>query len=252
MAEVVLLGCRRGELPRTHPPQRPNTPPRKRNPRRRPALGPRAAAGPDPALRSSTLSGAALRRHPRHTPPVEVRHFPSICNTSAPTHLGALNMRKSPTVYCDDEKDNYLVQGWKAPGVGWQAESEVYLEMRDAARGTSRYLEHEASPWLALIRRWSSRARGLSSRNPGRLQQVRERRHSGAPAFGLPQVRTRVGVPEEHVRGRGVLHPRRHRQAQPLGVDVLPPERTVEFALFRDVALAQAEPFTEWWAKYGA
>lgn len=37
----------------------------------------------------------------------------------------------------------------------------------------------------------------------------------------------------------------------PLGVDVLPPERTVEFALFRDVALAQAEPFTEWWAKYG-
>jgi hypothetical protein len=37
-----------------------------------------------------------------------------------------------------------------------------------------------------------------------------------------------------------------------LGAEVLPPERAAEFAQFRDVALAQAEPFTEWWAKYGA
>jgi hypothetical protein len=37
-----------------------------------------------------------------------------------------------------------------------------------------------------------------------------------------------------------------------LGAEVLPPERTVEFARFRDAALAPAEPFTEWWAKYGA
>ncbi|WP_405949013.1 hypothetical protein OG588_23360 [Streptomyces prunicolor] len=37
-----------------------------------------------------------------------------------------------------------------------------------------------------------------------------------------------------------------------LGAEVLSPERTAEFARFRDVALAQAEPFTEWWAKYRA
>ncbi|MEV5527706.1 DUF6879 family protein [Streptomyces prunicolor] len=37
-----------------------------------------------------------------------------------------------------------------------------------------------------------------------------------------------------------------------LGAEVLPPERTAEFTRFRDVALAQSEPFTKWWAKYGA
>ena len=37
-----------------------------------------------------------------------------------------------------------------------------------------------------------------------------------------------------------------------LGAEVLPPERTAEFTRFRDLALAQAEPFTEWWAKYRA
>ncbi|KRV48743.1 hypothetical protein AQ490_22985 [Wenjunlia vitaminophila] len=37
-----------------------------------------------------------------------------------------------------------------------------------------------------------------------------------------------------------------------LGSEVLGPERTAEFARFRTTALAHAEPFTEWWAKYGA
>lgn len=37
-----------------------------------------------------------------------------------------------------------------------------------------------------------------------------------------------------------------------LGSEVLPPERTAEFARHRDAALAHAEPFTEWWAAYGA
>ncbi|AXG78190.1 DUF6879 family protein [Streptomyces paludis] len=36
-----------------------------------------------------------------------------------------------------------------------------------------------------------------------------------------------------------------------LGPEILPPERAAEFTRFRDSALAQAEPFTEWWAKYG-
>jgi hypothetical protein len=44
-------------------------------------------------------------------------------------------MRKPPTVCCDDEKDNYLVQGWKVPGAGWLAELEV------KGGGASRYLE---------------------------------------------------------------------------------------------------------------
>ncbi|MFH8594775.1 DUF6879 family protein [Streptomyces rimosus] len=37
-----------------------------------------------------------------------------------------------------------------------------------------------------------------------------------------------------------------------LGSQVLPPTRTVEFTRYRAAALAQAEPFTEWWAEYGA
>ncbi|GHE61611.1 hypothetical protein GCM10018785_33250 [Streptomyces longispororuber] len=37
-----------------------------------------------------------------------------------------------------------------------------------------------------------------------------------------------------------------------LGSEVLGPERAAEFAQHRDAALARAEPFTEWWAKYGA
>ncbi|MFJ8139275.1 DUF6879 family protein [Streptomyces sp. NPDC096013] len=37
-----------------------------------------------------------------------------------------------------------------------------------------------------------------------------------------------------------------------LGAEVLSPERTVEFTGFRDLALAQAVPFTEWWAEYRA
>ncbi|MEV6591541.1 DUF6879 family protein [Streptomyces acidicola] len=37
-----------------------------------------------------------------------------------------------------------------------------------------------------------------------------------------------------------------------LGSEVLPSERTAEFAQYRNVALAHAKPFTEWWAKYGA
>lgn len=37
-----------------------------------------------------------------------------------------------------------------------------------------------------------------------------------------------------------------------LGSSVLPPERTAEFVEHRDAALAHAEPFTEWWATYGA
>ncbi|MER5973070.1 DUF6879 family protein [Streptomyces sp. NPDC002055] len=36
-----------------------------------------------------------------------------------------------------------------------------------------------------------------------------------------------------------------------LGSEVLPPERTAEFKRYRDAALAHAEPFTEWWHKYG-
>ncbi|OII70637.1 MULTISPECIES: DUF6879 family protein [unclassified Streptomyces] len=36
-----------------------------------------------------------------------------------------------------------------------------------------------------------------------------------------------------------------------LGSEVLPPERAAEFAGHRDEALADAEPFTQWWAKHG-
>lgn len=36
-----------------------------------------------------------------------------------------------------------------------------------------------------------------------------------------------------------------------LGSEVLGPEQAAEFMRYRDTALAQAEPFTEWWAKYG-
>ncbi|MFD8584167.1 MULTISPECIES: DUF6879 family protein [Streptomyces] len=36
-----------------------------------------------------------------------------------------------------------------------------------------------------------------------------------------------------------------------LGSEVLPSERTTEFMRYRDAALAHAEPFPEWWAKYG-
>ncbi len=35
-----------------------------------------------------------------------------------------------------------------------------------------------------------------------------------------------------------------------LGSEVLPPERAAEFTQYRDAALAQAEPFNKWWAKY--
>ncbi|HEY8985395.1 MAG TPA: hypothetical protein VIU15_38225 [Streptomyces sp.] len=37
-----------------------------------------------------------------------------------------------------------------------------------------------------------------------------------------------------------------------LGSDALPPGRAAEFTAYRDKALAHAEPFSEWWAKYGA
>ncbi|GGS83318.1 MULTISPECIES: DUF6879 family protein [Streptomyces] len=37
-----------------------------------------------------------------------------------------------------------------------------------------------------------------------------------------------------------------------LGSQVLEPDRAAEFVRYRDTALAHAEPFTEWWAKYGA
>ncbi|GHH79862.1 hypothetical protein GCM10018793_33510 [Streptomyces sulfonofaciens] len=37
-----------------------------------------------------------------------------------------------------------------------------------------------------------------------------------------------------------------------LGSKALEPERVAEFTRYRDTALAHAEPFTEWWAKYGA
>ncbi|MDT9701459.1 DUF6879 family protein [Streptomyces sp. P17] len=36
------------------------------------------------------------------------------------------------------------------------------------------------------------------------------------------------------------------------GSEVLSSERTAEFAGHRDAALTHAEPFTEWWAEYGA
>ncbi|WP_030024457.1 DUF6879 family protein [Streptomyces monomycini] len=36
-----------------------------------------------------------------------------------------------------------------------------------------------------------------------------------------------------------------------LGADVLPPARAEEFRAYRDTAMAHAEPFSEWWAKYG-
>ncbi|MFE3941403.1 DUF6879 family protein [Streptomyces sp. NPDC059118] len=36
-----------------------------------------------------------------------------------------------------------------------------------------------------------------------------------------------------------------------LGSEVLPPERAPEFVGHRDLVLAHAEPFTEWWAKHG-
>ncbi|MFF5101360.1 DUF6879 family protein [Streptomyces sp. NPDC000134] len=37
-----------------------------------------------------------------------------------------------------------------------------------------------------------------------------------------------------------------------LGSEVLKSERVAEFTTYRDTALVHAEPFTEWWAKYGA
>ncbi|MFI1017629.1 DUF6879 family protein [Streptomyces sp. NPDC020965] len=36
-----------------------------------------------------------------------------------------------------------------------------------------------------------------------------------------------------------------------LGADVLPLDDSAEFVRYRDAALAHAEPFTDWWAKYG-
>ncbi|MCB5166866.1 hypothetical protein LG634_18705 [Streptomyces bambusae] len=36
-----------------------------------------------------------------------------------------------------------------------------------------------------------------------------------------------------------------------LGVDVLPEERAGEFRAYRDTAMRYAEPFSDWWAKYG-
>ncbi|MGP2436961.1 DUF6879 family protein [Streptomyces sp. JW3] len=36
-----------------------------------------------------------------------------------------------------------------------------------------------------------------------------------------------------------------------VGSALLEPERVVEFTGYRDTALAEAEPFVEWWAKYG-
>ncbi|MEV8395146.1 MULTISPECIES: DUF6879 family protein [unclassified Streptomyces] len=36
-----------------------------------------------------------------------------------------------------------------------------------------------------------------------------------------------------------------------LGSEVLEPERTRDFVVYRDIALAEAEPFTDWWATYG-
>ncbi|MGW4224598.1 DUF6879 family protein [Streptomyces bauhiniae] len=38
---------------------------------------------------------------------------------------------------------------------------------------------------------------------------------------------------------------------QYIGSEVLRPERTAEFTRYRDMALAHAEPFAAWWAKYG-
>ncbi|WP_369033482.1 DUF6879 family protein [Streptomyces adonidis] len=37
-----------------------------------------------------------------------------------------------------------------------------------------------------------------------------------------------------------------------MGSEILSPERTAEFIRHRQTALAQAEPFADWWAKYGA
>ncbi|MFI9718377.1 DUF6879 family protein [Streptomyces sp. NPDC052396] len=36
-----------------------------------------------------------------------------------------------------------------------------------------------------------------------------------------------------------------------LGADVLPSDGTAEFARYRDIAIAHAEPFPDWWAKHG-
>ncbi|MFJ8308307.1 MULTISPECIES: DUF6879 family protein [unclassified Streptomyces] len=36
-----------------------------------------------------------------------------------------------------------------------------------------------------------------------------------------------------------------------LGADVLPPDRAATYRAYRETALAHAEPFTDWWAKYG-
>ncbi|MER6214813.1 DUF6879 family protein [Streptomyces sp. NPDC001674] len=36
-----------------------------------------------------------------------------------------------------------------------------------------------------------------------------------------------------------------------LGADVLPSDRAEEFRAYRDTAMAHAQPFSEWWAKYG-
>lgn len=36
-----------------------------------------------------------------------------------------------------------------------------------------------------------------------------------------------------------------------LGSEVLPVERAAEFVSYRDTALSHAQPFTEWWDKYG-
>ncbi|MFF4389428.1 DUF6879 family protein [Streptomyces sp. NPDC001552] len=36
-----------------------------------------------------------------------------------------------------------------------------------------------------------------------------------------------------------------------LGADVLPPDEGAAYVAYREAALAHAEPFTDWWAKYG-
>jgi hypothetical protein len=36
-----------------------------------------------------------------------------------------------------------------------------------------------------------------------------------------------------------------------LGIDFVPDERCREFRAYRDAAMAQAEPFAQWWATYG-
>ena len=71
---------------------------------------------------------------------------------------------------------------------------------------------------------------------------------SSVPAASSPDAEPFAGL----VDSESVAVMNYDENGKYLGSEVLPPERTAEFMRHRDAALAHAEPFTEWWAKYRA